>query len=220
VLISPLLLFMGVRIPWLAGFVMAGVIACAVTAAVLYFRKVTASYGRLLLALMVSGYGALMASVFGPLVFVPGFAAVNTVLFAAQGSPRHRVTIVLCGCASFVLPFALELAGVVPRSMLFTEAGMLLVPRVTDLPESVSLLSLVAVSMLGVIAPAVVATRLRDALFRAEEKLLIHKYLEARTQREPAHGSVVAPCASCAPCPLLIASGVDGMASVSAPPRR
>ncbi|MBL8740987.1 MAG: hypothetical protein JNK04_07835, partial [Myxococcales bacterium] len=176
VLLSPLLLLMGVRVPWLAGLILAGVVACAATAAVLYFRKVTASYGRLLLACMVSGWGALMASVFGPLVFVPGFAAVNTVLFAAQGSPRHRSTIVLCGCAAFVLPFALELAGLIPPSMVFSDAGMLLVPRVTHLPELVSLVSLVAVSLAGVVAPAVVATRLRDALFRAEEKLLIHKW--------------------------------------------
>jgi len=176
VLLFPLILLLGTRITWLVGVILATGVACASSAAFLYFRRVTASYARLLLACLVSAYGGILASVFGPLVFVPGFAAANTVLFAAQGSPRHRITIMLVGCATFTVPLLLELAGVVPPSMSFSEAGMLLLPRVTTLPETFALITLLLVSLVGVVAPSVVATRLRDALFKAEEKLLIQKW--------------------------------------------
>ncbi|NUP14183.1 MAG: protein kinase [Polyangiaceae bacterium] len=176
VALFPLLLLMGPRIDWMVALALVLALACMGASFFLWKKRITESGARLALFSLVAVFGMLLSTAFGPLVFVPAFAAVNTVLFGAQSSRRHRPWIFGLGCATIALPLVLELAGVIPRSMVFSHESVTLLPRLTWFNETASLFALTLVSFIGVIAPALVAARLRDALLVADERLLVHKW--------------------------------------------
>src|SRR5688500_15663283 len=90
ILLLPFLLVLGVRIGWLMAVVSGLLVACFGTAVAFYLKGITNRYARMTLFLLVMSTGVGLTGVLGPLVFVPGFVAVNTLLFTAQAPPRHR----------------------------------------------------------------------------------------------------------------------------------
>jgi hypothetical protein len=175
-LIAPLAIAMGLRIPLLAAAIM-GLIGAAVLAAVVLWRAgISSSETRLGLCALTCMIAALVSSVFGPLVLVPGFAAMNTVVFGVQSRPRERPIVLLLGATSILLPLVLELTGVVPPSMRFENDTIVLLPRVTNFPPELSLLFLSAVAIFGVITPTFITGRVRDALQKVERDLVLQKW--------------------------------------------
>lgn len=176
VLVFPFLLLLGPKQPALLGALIATTLLSIAGSALLWRLKSTSDAARLALFSCFNLVGMISAGVFGPLVFVPGFAAVNTVLFAVQAPKTHRNPVVALGCATFAVPMALELAGLLPPSMFFAEGGITLLPRLTYFEASSVLGMLMITSVLGVVSPALVAGRLRDALLGAEEQLILQKW--------------------------------------------
>ncbi|NUO54957.1 MAG: protein kinase [Polyangiaceae bacterium] len=175
-LVAPLGLAMGLRLPLIAAAIM-GLIGLAVTGAVVLWRTGNSSiWARLGLCALTGVIAALVSSVFGPLVLVPGFAAMNTVVFGVQSRPRERPIVVLMGAASIVVPLLLEVAGVIPPSMRFENDTIVLLPRVANFPPELSLLFLTAVALFGVITPTFITGRVRDALQRVERDLVLQKW--------------------------------------------
>ncbi len=176
ILFVPFLLVMGVRIGWLVALVAALLCACAAVAVAFYRRGITNRHARMTLFVLVMSTGACLSGILGPLVFVPGFVAVNTLLFSAQAPPQHRRIMVAIALAAISVPLVLELVGVLPPSMRVTGEGFLILPRMTDFSHGTLLLGLYAVSVLGIVMPTLIAVRLRDALVSAEERLLVQKW--------------------------------------------
>lgn len=176
VALLPLLVLMGARLQWLVAITFGMPVLIFALAAYMTRRRVTNSGARLGLFALMAAFGAVLSGVFGPLVFVPGFAAVNTVIFGAQSSRRHLPWVIALGCCAIAVPLGLELAGVISPSMSFTTDAVTLLPRMTWYSETVALVTLTLVSLIGVIAPTLIASRLRDALLQADERLLLHKW--------------------------------------------
>ena len=176
ILLLPFVFALGVRVGWLV-VVVAALLGTTLALAVLFFaRAVTNRHARLTLFGVVTLTGVALSGLLGPLVFVPGFFAVNTLLFTAQAPPSHRRFMIGAALAALSAPLTLELLGVVPPSMVVTTEGVMLLPRMTYFAEAPLLLGLYAASVLGVVMPTLIAVRLRDSLVAAEERLLVQKW--------------------------------------------
>ncbi len=176
ILLLPFLLVLGVRIGWLVATVVVTMCASFGVALLFYFRGITNRHARMSLFVLVTITGVGLTGLLGPLVFVPGFFAVNTLLFSAQAPPSHRRIMVAIALAAVSVPLALELMGVLPPSMSVGAAGLTLLPRMTYFSEGPLLLGLYAATVLGIVMPTMIAVRLRDALVAAEERLLVQKW--------------------------------------------
>jgi serine/threonine-protein kinase len=176
ILLLPFVFALGVRIGWLAAATSALLGATLALALLFYARGITNRHARLLLFGVVTLSGIALSGLLGPLVFVPGFYAVNTLLFSAQAPPAHRRFMIGAAIVALTAPLALELLGVLPPSMVITAEGVTLLPRMTYFSQGPLLLGLFAASVLGVVMPTLIAVRLRDALVAAEERLLVQKW--------------------------------------------
>ncbi len=172
----PLLFALGVKSYPLFALAVVLCVACAGLALVFNRRGVTSKHAPFTLFCLISALGAVAASIFGPLVFVPGFVATNTLLYSVQISPSYRRPMLAIALLALTLPIALELTGLVPPSMRFHGDGIEILPRMTNFQPIVAGLSLYLVSVVGIVAPSAVALRLRDALRAAEERLVLQKW--------------------------------------------
>ncbi len=137
----------------------------------------------------MSAMGAFM----GPFILVPGMLATNTIAFVSFGERRDRPFFIGVSLLALLVPVALDVAGVLPTSYRFTDAGMLVAPHVVSFPRLPTLLVLALANLMLLIAPALLLARVRDALARNEERLFAYAWrlrqllpLEARGAALPA----------------------------------
>jgi serine/threonine-protein kinase len=175
-LVVPILLHMGVR-SWPMWAVTAAAIASS--AALSFYagwrrEAETLVIGTVILAVSMFGLAA-SAMLFGPFLLVPGMVATNTLVFAmhTDRGPMRAWTIAL-GAFAILIPFALELTGVLPPSMEFRDGALAILPRLTAFKPGPTMLFLLLSNVALVIIPAMLVARLRDDARRAERRLLTH----------------------------------------------
>ncbi|MEZ4426660.1 MAG: serine/threonine-protein kinase [Nannocystaceae bacterium] len=129
----PLFCWAGLRAPWwpLAFY---GVV---LTAAALCFRssRDPQPSARALIAPLIASSAAmgLTTFLFGPLIGMPAYVAINASAYGMMMDRRHRGLLLAVIFAVTFAPLALELLGVLAPSYAFSDAGMLIIPRVIDL---------------------------------------------------------------------------------------
>jgi serine/threonine-protein kinase len=151
--------------------------AVAGTAALLWaLRRLVAVTPRTLLGLLLvtSALFATLSAMFGPFILIPALVATNTIFFVLHAPPAQRWLILLVGVLTVLLPFAVELAGLVPPSYEFLGGEILVRPRALAFPVPGTQLMLVLAHVALVLAPAFVATRVHDALLAAERRLFLY----------------------------------------------
>jgi serine/threonine-protein kinase len=176
VVLFPLVLWMGVR-DWRIALVTSTLlIATPVTALVSRRAK---HGGRVVLfpALVVSTTVImLVASMFGPFVFVPALAAINTLFYVIQlGRGRARIAIGL-GCLPIIVPSALEQLGVAPAAYRFEGGAMTVLPWMHELRAPQAPLFLFLASVGTVVLASVLALRFRESLTRAELRVQLQAW--------------------------------------------
>jgi serine/threonine protein kinase len=114
---------------------------------------------------------ASLAAIFGPFLLVPSVAAANTLVFAVSNAPRYRVLILCLGVLPVLLPFALELANILPPSIAFTDTGVLFLPRIAEFPALPTTVLLVLSSLGTVITAALAVTPFRSELDAAQRRI-------------------------------------------------
>src|SRR5262249_2049082 len=147
VVLFPLVLWMGVRDWALSTITSLLVVAAAATAVVTrHPRRVGRSglYPSLLLSTPVIGF---TPTRFGPLVFVPALAALNTLFYVIQLGRRHAVVTIAIGCLPLVVPAILEATGVSPVRYDFSGGAMRVLPWMHALREPATPLFLFASSI-------------------------------------------------------------------------
>jgi serine/threonine-protein kinase len=171
----PLLLWMGVRDY--------GVLICLYTVIVLVSIAVVrvCKYGQpgraatlLLLSLNALMLGA-TSWVVGPFLVVPGFAAATTMAYA-MNFDRYRVQAIVLGCLPVLVPPALEWSGLVGHSYVFQSGGLLLVPRMTELPATATSVFLVMTSITIIVLSTLLVIPWRNALLHAEKQLVLQAW--------------------------------------------
>jgi serine/threonine-protein kinase len=172
----PVAMWMGIRHVAVSAVVIAGIVACGVFSFWLSRRRrVGVRSGFALLALSSAAI-ALMSAPFGAFILVPGQAATNTMFFTMNADRRGRLVVILLGVLAVTLPFALELAGVIPPAYTFRDGLMRLMPRATELPAFQTTLCLLLTNVAMVIVPGLMIGRLRDALAAAERRLFLQAW--------------------------------------------
>ncbi len=188
VVLAPVPFLMGVRTPWLAAAALSWLGGMMVLALWMWRTSVTTRAARLTLFACTCVFAALASSIFGPLVFVPAFVAMNTVVFGAQTTKNERRWQVALSCLAVVGPLALELTGAVPPSMRLDGSSIVLLPRVVEFEPAASLAFLTAVTLSGIVIPSIVTGRVRDALAAAERDLVVQKWQLAQLGSAPRRG--------------------------------
>jgi serine/threonine-protein kinase len=193
----PAVAWMGAR-DWTVGLVTAASLLASALLAFVLWRKgrtdVASGFGLLALSSVALG---LVSSLFGPFILVPSLVATNTMFFAMHADRRLRRVIAAVGVAAVALPFALDLAGLVPAAYSFTSDGTMVVhPRMAYLPGARTLVVLLASSIALVVTPTVLVGRIRDALSAAERRLFAHAWHLRQMVPDEARSNVPSPRAS------------------------
>jgi len=111
----------------------------------------------------------------GPFVIVPAMVAQNTIYFAAVArSGAQRAAAIAVGTLGVLVPWALEIAGVIPRSFDFEGGAMRFLPRMAEFPPLATQGLLLVASLILVIVPSLVLARLNDDRIRTKLRLLTH----------------------------------------------
>jgi serine/threonine-protein kinase len=172
----PMVIAMGVRSwPLFATVVALMLASSAASIAIARLERPRLIHGALLLTLSMATASAV--SVFlGPFVIVPALAATNALLFALYTDRKWRPIVALSGLAAVVLPYVLELSGVLPASMVHGEGGVTLVARVIAIEPSWVELFLLATSI-GILATTTATVgRVRDALTASERRSFLQAW--------------------------------------------
>jgi serine/threonine-protein kinase len=114
-----------------------------------------------------------LSLIFGPLVLVPGFVVTNAMFFALDAPREARKWIVLVGLLAIVVPWGLELAGVLPMPYETTDDGALVIRSpMVRFDSWLTPFFLFATSVSLVITPTILVGRFKDELERAERRVI------------------------------------------------
>jgi len=113
---------------------------------------------------------SLLGGLFGPFFLVPGLASTTAVAFivSVRAGFVTRLVIYVCACLSVLLPYGLELAGVLPQSYRFDADGLTLLPHIAAFPELPTTVLLIFASLFVVLIPSTLVGRAVEELRRAE----------------------------------------------------
>jgi hypothetical protein len=171
VITTGLVLAMGVR-SWIALTLYA--VVSAITAGIAFFSTragIPRSYR--LFANVISGTLAIgfMSTMFGPLFLIPGLAAMST-MAASFNTPTRgaRALVIGIGVLAVVVPFGLELVGLLPPSYEFRDGYMLVLPRMHYFSPGATLLFLFYIGLGHIISISVLMGRLNEARLALIEK--------------------------------------------------
>jgi serine/threonine-protein kinase len=201
-LFVPVLLILGVRnwVPFIAGAVL---IAVTLALAALSLRGRWARAGGFAAFVGGSALVAIGSTVLGPHILMPNLALSNVLAFTLFGERTLRVPAIAIGVLSFVIPWCLQMAGVLPASYRFSDGGFTVIPMMTNLPEwGVHLLMLLANTAL-VVPIAGYVGRIRDQVGKNEQSL----FLQAWSLRQLLPDQVARQAAAAAPLTLGGSSG-------------
>ncbi len=176
---APPAVALGVRDWELAGVVLAFQILAALSAWASY-RGLLHERFRFLVFVAGSLSMSFLSFLMGWAVILPGMAATHVLGFLLYGEKEHWRKAIALGALSVVVPFALQLAGVLPASYGFQEGALVVLPRVTSFPPAGTLAFLLIASVGVIVAPALIASRVRSSLTRAEERLFMQSWMLKR----------------------------------------
>jgi hypothetical protein len=112
---------------------------------------------------------------FGPLVLVPSIVVATGIGYLASFE-RGRVPIIV-GCLSVIfVPVALQLAGVIPSNYEFADGRISIVPMLTELPATPTMILLVASHAITLTVAFLFVARLRRAFVDAEHALRLQAW--------------------------------------------
>ena len=169
----PLVLVAGVA-HW--GYLAVTVTLFIATVGVAYRASRTPTPSHIYLALFVATLAiAAMALLFGPFVLVPTLAGANAVGYAVMPGAYRRHAVV-AGAFAILCPLFLEHLSLLPVSTVFHEGSIELLPRLARFPGAATELALVVVTLAAVTIPAFSVAHARDALAKAERKLLVQSW--------------------------------------------
>lgn len=168
----PIVVWMGLRdtagLLALVGFVAAGLITSIVGGRAARPQ----AWGPVVLVLSTLALVTL-SRVFGPFVLIPGLAMANAISFSLESRGSLRALYVAISALGVAVPAGLELLGVLEPSYAFVEGHLRVLPHLTDLPETQSLILLWSASLAAIVVPSIAVSRTRDALRDAERRLAV-----------------------------------------------
>ncbi|UJR85171.1 Hypothetical protein I5071_72510 [Sandaracinus amylolyticus] len=115
-----------------------------------------------------------IASLFSPLILLPAIAAASIPTFMVHLDRPGRWITTAAACIAATLPFALEVAGVIPPSVLIRDGAITILPRMTHFPEWPTRIVLLVLSMSPLLTSAILMGRVRWELDAARRRVHWH----------------------------------------------
>jgi serine/threonine-protein kinase len=175
-LMIPLALALGVH-DGVGAALVVGLIVATALAFLVARRRVPLTHGAKLglvvLAMVTTGA---FSALFGPFVLAPVFATTTAVVLSLGFGRALRAPIAVLGLAAILVPFALELAGIMSPSMSIAGDAIVITPRLVGFPPLGTAAFLVAGHLLAVPVSVIVAARLRDTVDAARERLTLRAW--------------------------------------------
>jgi eukaryotic-like serine/threonine-protein kinase len=174
-LFTPLCIATGVK-TWISTFLWVG-IGLTILVNLLGIKNRFFLYAKSPLGLiMTSAVIAVLSRIFGPLIFIPTIAVANAIGYAVTPHKWMRPLVIVCGCASFLGPLALEWTHLIAPSYVFLNGGIATTSALGPFPATAA----IAFLTLSVVASVIIASwymfRTSDALSAAEEKLQLYAW--------------------------------------------
>ncbi len=140
---------------------------------------------------------------FGSLFFLPMLAIANTLSTVLVTPPRHRNLIVGAGVASIVLPFACEHLGLLPARYQFGGDALAILPLAANFPALPTTVFLLFANAAILVAASLFVAHVRDALHRAEERVILQSWQLRQLVPSSAHGAAASlPVPADPTCPI------------------
>jgi serine/threonine-protein kinase len=163
----PLMLLMGIRsTPLFVVFIVGWSVLLLCT----YVPLRRADWVRTFMLLLVATEIGLASAVFGPLVVVPVLTAAHAIGSIVLLPPKMHPRIIAFACLSVLVPFALDLAGLVPPAYSFTEVALVVHARGTWFHAPWALVFLVLGNLVALLGGCWFASRYQRLLQAAEER--------------------------------------------------
>ncbi len=171
----PVFLWAGVHEP---GWIIALYVFAGLAAALSRWVGRSRDPRRRLLAPFVCSTLALTASagLFGPLIAMPAFVAINATAYFVFIERRRRPLLLALLVLAILLPLALELAGLVPASYAFRDDAMIVVPRAISLNPAAAYVVLLASSVMSVVMATVVSVLSVDNLYASQQRVQLFNW--------------------------------------------
>jgi hypothetical protein len=166
-----------------AGLVLATALAFVIARSHVPLSR-AAKLGLVVLAMVTT---SAFSALFGPFVLAPVFATTTAVVLSLGFGRALRAPIAVLGVGAVLVPFALELTGMVSPSMSITGDAIVITPRLVGFPPLGTAAFLVAGHLLAVPVSVMVAGRLRDTVDAARERLTLRAW-QLEQAIPPAHG--------------------------------
>jgi serine/threonine-protein kinase len=172
----PLMLWMGVRQPLVVGsFFLLMLVSAALSVGVA--RSKVPPVGAILTSMLCSTAAFGLLARFGsPVVLAPMALAVNATAYAIYLERRYRSIVAVATCLAFLVPLALERAGVLAPTFTFEGDAFVVWPRAVGLPESATLALLTVASVAALILGTLVVGNIRDRLADAERRIYLYAW--------------------------------------------
>jgi len=204
----PLVLWMGVRRPWLLAATGASTIAVITLTYRQYRRPPTQlalPWSHVVVSTLAFAFGL---SLFGPLVLLPSLVIITGVAYVATFD-RGAIACVIPLVAVIFVPLALQLLGVLPPSYDFADGTLRILPGMTDLPPTPTLLLLAVANAIVVAGSIIFVWRLRGTHRDAERRLALQAWQLSQLVPEAPSPTAATPRAPRAALPAAFDSGQD-----------
>jgi serine/threonine-protein kinase len=130
-----------------------------------------------LVPFIVSGVAiACVSGAFGWFTLVPTLALLNGVLYAGQTDFQPRKSFIIAGLIPCGLPMLLEAMGVLPRSVVFEDGLIKILPRVIAYPPVPTFGVLALVSLALSTLPLVLLLKMRATMIDSERRLFLQAW--------------------------------------------
>lgn len=173
----PLMLWMGVR-EWplfIAAWLLVGctVALCCYRA---FSKERTSQSLELFMFLLATLSAVIQGSEFGPLLVAPMWIALFTAGLVIVGPRRHTALKTAVALAALVLPFLLEILGIVPSSYEFSAGRMCVLPRMLALPQWGTYAYLLGNNVGSLLISVVCVAHFRKHLEATQEAIQVHAW--------------------------------------------
>jgi serine/threonine-protein kinase len=129
------------------------------------------------IAVVTSTLGFAVATRFAsPLLIIPGSVAVNGTGYAVFLRRNSRALVMAASCAAFIVPLALELAGVIAPTFRFEGGHLEILPVALDLPATPTIVLVAIASMASVFLGSIIIGNIRDRLADAETRIFMYAW--------------------------------------------
>ncbi|MBA3501823.1 MAG: hypothetical protein H0T65_15765, partial [Deltaproteobacteria bacterium] len=162
--------------PWFvvrAFLAASAIVVCLGLARAWWPASVFAVSGAFAISLLSMMSSSLVAS---PFIMIPSLAALIAAALGLLSGRKWLVGTALVAFTVIAIPLALEVAGVLPPSFEFTSSGMLIKPRLVELPSTLTTVYLLVkeISIIG--AVAAMMGRFHGVLAETKQELAVHAW--------------------------------------------